>query len=142
MAEAVFRDLVAKAGLSDQIKIDSCGTGGWHVGEPAHYGTIEVLSRNSICTKRLVARQLTVSDFSEFDIIVAMDKRNESDIRAFAEKNRITLPEVRLLLSFASDQSILEVPDPYYEGKFDLVYELVVDGCMGLLKHIERVFVI
>ncbi|KKL83807.1 hypothetical protein LCGC14_1971070, partial [marine sediment metagenome] len=32
-AEGVFRKLVARAGLQDQIQIDSCGTGNWHIGK-------------------------------------------------------------------------------------------------------------
>ena len=30
-----MRDLVAEAGLADRIEVDSAGTGGWHVGQPA-----------------------------------------------------------------------------------------------------------
>jgi hypothetical protein len=43
MAEAVFNDMVAKQGLSDKVKVESAGTGAWHVGEPACYGTRQVL---------------------------------------------------------------------------------------------------
>jgi protein-tyrosine phosphatase len=30
------------------------------------------------------------------------------------------------------------VPDPYYTGGFDRVYELVSAGCSGLLRHIRE----
>ncbi|MEK9655565.1 MAG: low molecular weight phosphotyrosine protein phosphatase, partial [Halieaceae bacterium] len=33
-AHAVFRPQVLKAGLSDQIEIDSAGTHGYHIGNP------------------------------------------------------------------------------------------------------------
>jgi protein-tyrosine phosphatase len=34
-AEGVMAKLVAQAGLQDEIALDSAGTGGWHIGEPA-----------------------------------------------------------------------------------------------------------
>ncbi len=34
MAEAIFRDLVEKEGLTEKINVDSAGTGDWHVGSP------------------------------------------------------------------------------------------------------------
>lgn len=33
MAEAVFRHLVEKKGLSEQISVDSGGIGSWHIGK-------------------------------------------------------------------------------------------------------------
>ncbi|MCA9870327.1 MAG: low molecular weight phosphotyrosine protein phosphatase, partial [Anaerolineae bacterium] len=45
MAEAVFQEYVDEAGLTDAFEVDSAGTGSWHVGEPAHRGTLTVLRR-------------------------------------------------------------------------------------------------
>ena len=39
MAEAVFRDMVEKEGLTDKIEIDSAATSSWEHGNPVHYGT-------------------------------------------------------------------------------------------------------
>jgi protein-tyrosine phosphatase len=30
------------------------------------------------------------------------------------------------------------VPDPYYTGNFDYVYQLVTDGCRGLLAAVRQ----
>ena len=35
MAEIITRDALAEAGLADQVRVDSCGIGGWHVGQHA-----------------------------------------------------------------------------------------------------------
>ena len=35
-AHAVFESLLARRGLSSVVEVDSCGTGEWHVGHPAH----------------------------------------------------------------------------------------------------------
>ena len=34
-AEGVFLHLLVERGFSDQFVVDSAGTGGWHVGNPA-----------------------------------------------------------------------------------------------------------
>lgn len=132
MAEGVFAHLVQEAGLSDRIKVDSCGTGSWHVGENPHRGTQKVLKKNAIkYTHR--SRQLSHNDLAEADYLIAMDRSNKEGIERLGN----TQAEVRMLLEFASDASILEVPDPYYTGGFDYVFDLVMDGCRGLLGHIR-----
>ena len=132
MAEAVFRAQVKEAGLSDRIDVESAGTGNWHAGQPPHSGTIKILKANSIDVGGKRARQLTRSDFSEFDYIIAMDGENVDDIAAVFER------KVPRLLEFAPRGSTLDVPDPYYTGGFDEVYRLVQAGSRGLLQHIRE----
>jgi protein-tyrosine-phosphatase len=40
--------------------------------------------------------------------------------------------------SIAARNYPLEVPDPYYTGEFDLVYELVTAGCTAILADIIK----
>ncbi len=64
---------------------------------------------------------------------MAMDDENVADLqRRFGPHPRL----VRLL-DFAGSTPLREVPDPYYKGNFDTVYQLVVDGCQGLLAEIR-----
>jgi protein-tyrosine-phosphatase len=37
----------------------------------------------------------------------------------------------------AGTSSLEEVPDPYYDGRFEYVYDLVTKGCMALLARIR-----
>src|SRR4029079_2984563 len=62
MAEAVFRDMVVRAGLAGRIAVDSAGTGGWHTGEQPHLGTQRVLRERGIDYTH-AARQITGDDF-------------------------------------------------------------------------------
>jgi protein-tyrosine phosphatase len=72
------------------------------------------------------------------DYIIAMDRYNASDLQALASKAALD-GRLRLLLSFAEGrQAVLDVPDPYYTGNFEEVYQLVEAGCKGLLAHIRR----
>lgn len=137
MADAVFQDMVKKAGLSDQIRVDSAGTGGWHTGEQAHRGTRKVLRDNQIPYDGR-ARQLSRLDFDDFDYLLAMDRSNLNNIRRMMDD---TDAEIRLFLSYANQAGLTdveEVPDPYYDNRFEYVYDLVQKGCQALLDHIRE----
>ncbi|RMG85982.1 MAG: low molecular weight phosphotyrosine protein phosphatase [Chloroflexi bacterium] len=138
MAEGVFAHLVKEAGLDNVIYADSAGTGGWHVGESPHSGTQRVLREHGIAYHGR-ARQFTASDLNEFSYILAMDRSNLSGIRRLVRKD--TSAEIALFLSYAYNKGLVdveEVPDPYYDGRFDYVYELVHTGSQALLDHIRQ----
>jgi len=135
MAEAVFQHLVEEAGLSHAIEADSAGTGSWHTGERAHRGTRDVLARHNIPYEGR-ARQVARRDFGQFDYILAMDDDNLDDLeRMMPPDSRAKLAR---FLDFAPQAPVREVPDPWYDGRFDEVYALVRQGAAGLLEHIRR----
>lgn len=135
MAEAVFRSLVKDAGLASAFEIASVGTGSWHVGERPHPGTQAVLQRNGISVDDKRAQRLSRSDLDYYDYIIAMDQEN---IDGIAQFHSTTRSEIRRLLEFAPSGGPLDVPDPYYTGGFDRVYDLVTAGCQGLLGYIRN----
>ncbi|MDI3327925.1 MAG: low molecular weight protein-tyrosine-phosphatase [Alicyclobacillaceae bacterium] len=137
MAEAVFRKMVEDEGLSGKISVDSAGLGGWHVGEPPHRGTRRVLEGRGIRYDGITARQIARGDLERFDYIVAMDEDNLAGLRRLdpqgAHRHKISL-----LLDYAPESDVREVPDPYFTGRFEEVYRLVEAGCRGLLEHIRH----
>ena len=153
MADAVFQHRVQAAGLSDRIQVDSAGTGAWHTGDPAHPETRAILREQGIDYVGS-ARQIQWADMGRFDYVLAMDRENLSDIlrlvnrgeRSATEKHEHfygsgSKPEIALFLSYANRAGSVaetEVPDPYYHGRYDLVYDLVDKGCAALLDHIRR----
>lgn len=135
MAEGVFRDLVAKAGLSDQFVIDSVGMGAWHVGEAAHRGTLAVLKAHGIAYDGR-SRQISRDDL-KFHYILLADRETQSAFRRFGTPDGV---QVDLMLGAAHRAGLLktdEVPDPYYVGNFEQVYDLVLVGCQTLLDQIR-----
>jgi len=82
MAEALMRHKVAQAGLDDVISVDSAGLGAWHVGEPPHRGTRQILDVNGINYTGQRARQLETADFRAFDYIITMDHANFERVEA------------------------------------------------------------
>ncbi len=134
MAEAVFQHLVNEAGLSEAIVVDSAGTAGWHAGEKAHRGTRAVLAEHNIPYDGR-SRQVTLRDFEQFHYILAMDRSNLDDLRRMAPQN--TSAKIFLFMDYAENPSTHEVPDPYYDGRFEEVYGLVRQAAVGLLAHIR-----
>jgi len=136
MAEAVLRDMVVKAGLEQEIEVDSAGTGGWHEGQPPHKGTIEILNRYDICSDKLIARQVISDDLTNFQYVIVMDDSNMEDLLTFGSAHPNTY--VGKLCDFLQNSVYENVPDPYYTGDFDEAYELVIAGCKGLLEFIKN----
>jgi protein-tyrosine phosphatase len=125
-AEAVMRALLDERGID--IDVDSAGTGAWHAGSaPDRRATAAAAARGYRLSGR--ARQVRRADFDDFDVIVAMDADNLRDLAELAP--RAAVSKLRLLPSG-------EVPDPYYGGPdgFDLVLDIVVDGCSRLLDEL------
>jgi protein-tyrosine phosphatase len=135
MAEAVFQHLVDEAGLHDAIQVDSAGTSDWHVDERAHHGTRRVLRAHGIEYEGR-SRQITAADFSRYDYILAMDDSNLDDLHAMRPENSRAV--IARFLDFAPDLPTREVPDPYFDGRFEEAYALVVQGAQALLDHIRR----
>ena len=136
MAEAVFRELVHKEGLSDKIEVDSSGTGDWHIGQQPHSGTRALLDREHISYEGMKARQFSVQDLDTFDYIVAMDDKNINDLKGF--HNDPNSAAIKKLMDFVNEPLESDIPDPYYTGDFDYTYKLVSEGCINLLQHIKE----
>lgn len=135
MAEAVFRHLVAQDGLQSQIEADSAGTGGWHTGEAPHQGTRRVLREQGIAYTH-AARQVAPADFSHFDYLIALDRSHLDELQYLA--GRDSRATIRLLMDYVPGAHVRDVPDPYYTGGFGEVYDLVMQGCRGLLDTIVQ----
>lgn len=136
MAEAVFKDIVAEAGLEGRFEVDSVGTDTYHVGELAHPGTRKVLARHGI-ESDCISRRVTFDDLTGADYVLAMDHYNMSDLQSIGR--RVSLDgRLHMLLSFVEGVRLSDVPDPYYTGNFEEVYQLVEAGCRGLLAHIRE----
>ncbi|WP_174732820.1 low molecular weight protein-tyrosine-phosphatase [Mesobacillus harenae] len=134
MAEARFRDLLIREGLEQKVLVDSAGTGDWHVGNSPHEGTRQILDQYKIEYKGIKARQLTKDDLLNFDYVIGMDMDNINNVHSLAGSESVTI--ISRLLDY-SEQGNKDVPDPYYTGNFDEVYQLIDAGCQSLLDHIK-----
>jgi len=139
-AEGTMRALVEEAGLGRQVQLDSAGTGAWHVGEPPDRRATAAARARGI-ELHGAAREVTRTDFDDFDLVLAMDRSNMRALRRLAPSEEAR-EKVRLLREFdpaSAGAADLDVPDPYYgaAGGFDEVLDLVQAACTGLLDHIR-----
>lgn len=138
-AEGVFLHLLNERGLSDRFVVDSAGTGGWHTGNPADRRMQAAAARRGIQLLSR-ARQISLDDLSDFDLVLTMDDANLAAVQGLAREagNRATAT-VRPMLSYSQRFSETEVPDPYYGGEagFEHVLDLLEDACSNLLDELS-----
>jgi protein-tyrosine phosphatase len=138
MAEGVFRQVVADAGLSHRFNIDSSGTGSWHVGRPPDIRAQQALGLRGIDISPLRARQVTRDDFKSFDLVLAMDRSNYDRLMTLAPD--VYEPNIRLFMKYAPEMGICEIPDPFFGGPegFDYVLNLIEVASRGLLASLMK----
>ena len=135
----MLRMLVEREGIADRVVIDSAGTYGGHSGERSDPRMIRAAAARGIeMTHR--ARQVREEDFDHFDRIIAMDDNNYEALFRLAPHRdaQMKIFRFRDFLRHHPDWSY--IPDPYYEGHegFELVLDLVEDGCQTMLDKILR----
>jgi len=123
-AEAVLR-----ANLPS-VDVDSAGTGAWHVGDPPYPPAIKAAAERGYDLTTLRARQVTEQDFHEFDLILAMDAANLRHLKDMCPRGATA--SVKLLMDYAPDVAVSEVPDPYYTGDFEGALDLIEAAAEGL----------
>lgn len=139
-AEGIFCDLVAKQGLQARYRIDSAGTGGWHVGASPDPRSRQEAKKHGIMLPSK-ARQFHADDFRDFDHIIAMDRTNLRDMLKLCPESDLST-KAKLLRDFDpknENRAPLDVPDPYY-GKvdgFSHVFEICRRSCQTLLETLE-----
>ena len=135
MAEVVLRDELERAGLAGKVTVSSAGTGDWHVGEPMDARARSELTRRGYSGSGHQARQLQPSWLDDYDLVLAMDRRNLANLHRMAARDPELDGRIRLMLSFDPHSAEgAEVPDPYdgRPGEFAKVFELVRAAAEGL----------
>ena len=143
VAEAVFNHLAEQAGRGREFEVDSAGTGGWHAGESPDPRSRAIAQKHGLALAHR-ARQVRRSDFNDFDLIIAMDQENHSDLLSFSALKPGQRAKVKLLREFDPQADAdamrggLDVPDPYYCGPegFERMYELIERSARKLLESL------
>jgi protein-tyrosine-phosphatase len=132
-AEAIFRQLVALRLDADDWRIDSCGTGSWHVGKRPDPRALKALTANGYQTEHR-ARQLSSDDYQNFDWLLGMDGDNLANLH---DRQPQSAPARIALLADYDPQGASEVGDPYYGGEegFHEVFTLIRRCCERFLEQ-------
>lgn len=136
-AEGVFRAFLSEHAPDLKIHVDSAGTHAYHSGEPPDARARRAANHRGIDLSDLRARRVADEDFEKFDLILAMDLLNLETLRDRCPTEY--QGRLHLLLDFAQQASVQEVPDPYYGGLhgFERVLDLVQEASIGLLEHLR-----
>ena len=136
-AEAVLKSL-----LGEEHQVDSAGTSAWHEGEPpdarsTHHASLRGYSLTG------ASRALKTQDFEDYDLLLAMDKRNQFDMEKMCSERK-NLPKIKLITDFcqihAADTVERGVPDPYHKGDegFEIVLDIIEDASGVLAQKIKE----
>ena len=118
------------------MKLDSAGTSNWHQGEAAYAPMQIAAKKRGYDLSKSRARQITERDFSDFDLIIAMDKSNRKKLEKLRPVG-VNTP-IELMLDYLPDQPVRGVPDPYFTREFNRVIDLIELASDALLFSLLR----
>ena len=133
--EGVFRSLLSQHSLVDKIIVDSAGTIGFHTHKSAD-ARMQSAARARGYELLSKSRKITYADLETFDLIIAMDRDNFSDIKTV---HPAPTAEIKLLSDFLGDDWPMDVPDPYRgrdEG-FEYVIDMIESACPKILEYLS-----
>ena len=136
MAEGVFRRVVEEGNMRHLFEIDSAGMGDWHKGEAPDHRAQKAARGRGVDISGQSARKVELEDFEVFDLVLAMDGSDISDLYEIAP--HAARPKIRRFLSYAPHLGTGDVPDPYYGGEqgFDHALDLIEAAARGLLADL------
>ncbi len=133
LAEGILQYKADKAGLN--WKVDSAGTGNWHIGEPPHHLSQKVARLNGVDISKQCCRQFRKEDMLQYDKIYVMDSSNYNDVKHIS-RELWDESKVDLLLNELYPGQNRNVPDPWYgtEDGFHTVYDMIAKACDNILR--------
>ena len=133
LAEGILASKLPK----NKFKVDSAGTGSWHIGNAPDERSIITAKKNGILISNQKCRQITTNDFDFFDYIYVMDNNNYIDVLELS-KNQEHRKKVQLILNELFPNENVDVPDPYYglQNGFDSVYQMLNEACDLIAKKL------
>jgi protein-tyrosine phosphatase len=141
MAAVTLRAELERAGLAGRVRVDSAGTGDWHVGQRMDAGARAELRRRGLDGSAHRARQVSRAELATYDLIVAMDEANLASLRRLAGRDGELGGRLALLRSFDPAAGPgAEVPDPYGRrpDAYAEVFEQVAAAAKGLTAQLGR----
>jgi protein-tyrosine phosphatase len=122
-AEGAFRNQVDKQNVAHLFEIDSAGTHAYHIGEQPDSRSQLSANKFGVDLSNQRGRQVHESDFYYYDYIFAMDESNLANLQAICPKQQLS--KLFLMLDNIPNNNTKNVPDPYFEGRFDNVFEML-----------------
>lgn len=135
-AEGAFRAQMQKRGMQDLFDIDSAGTHAYHIDERPDARAQAIAHKYKVDLSTQRARQVHESDFYYYDYIFAMDTNNLADLQDICPPEH--QHKLALMLDNIPKNNGKSVPDPYFEGRFDEVFEMLNRASDFLLDRLMK----
>ena len=136
MAEFIFRDMVKRNHLENEISVSSCATSTeeiWgDIGNPVYPPAKAELAKHGLSCEGKRAVQLKKSDYDKYDLFIGMDKANIRNMQRILGGDPDS--KIRKLMEYTERGG--DVADPWYSGRFDVAYRDIYDGCEGLADYL------
>ena len=133
MAEFVMKDLVSKAGRSEDFFISSAAVSDEETGNDIYPPAKRMLHSMGIPFSYHEAHKITLEEFRQNDLVIIMDDSNRRLLR-WILGNEADSPKVHLLMEYAGQKR--SVADPWYTGDFRKAYDDILKGCKGLCESL------
>ena len=110
-------------------RIDSAAIMDWNIGKPPHRDTVAVAAARGVSLEMLVGRQIELSDFHAFDLILGMDDANMEALEAMKPSSATAL--IGRLGALTGPGDIATIVDPWGEPHaiFEAVFEQIKTAC-------------
>ncbi|WP_066045991.1 low molecular weight protein-tyrosine-phosphatase [Bathymodiolus septemdierum thioautotrophic gill symbiont] len=133
-AEGAFRVQMKKLGVEDLFEVDSAGTHAYHIGEQPDARSQLSANKYGVDLSTQRARQVHESDFYHYDYIFAMDASNLADMMDICPAEH--QHKLSLMLDNIPNNNGKGVPDPYFKGRFDAIFEMLNRASTFLLNKL------
>lgn len=125
MAQFIMQKLVADAGLSEKISVDSAASKPTN-GEILHQGIAAKLGMEKIPFTGHIARTITPADYAANDLILCMDAGNVEQVKAIVGGD----PDKKI-------STLLDKDIPWDKKGFATTFDDILRGCKMLLYKIS-----
>ncbi|WP_076459137.1 low molecular weight protein-tyrosine-phosphatase [Limosilactobacillus caccae] len=136
MAEAMFKQEVATAGLSDKITVDSAATSREEEGNGPHPGAAKTMHAHGLSTAGLVSRPITRQDFDWADYIICMDNMNKYNLQRMAPA--ADRDKIHMAYEIIPGKEQQEIPDPWYTHRFEDTYASLAETLPKWLAKMQK----
>lgn len=132
MAEMIFKDLIIKNNKRYKFSCVSRATSMEELGNPIYPQAKRKLEQMGVTCEAHKASMVTKEDYDKYDYIIVMEERNRRDLlRIFKEDKE---NKIHLLMEYTN--TIKDIDDPWYTGNFDIAFNEINEGCIGLYNYL------
>lgn len=137
LAEGIMQKKIEENQLDWMV--ESAGTSGHHIGQAPDERSIKIARQKKIDISHYKARKFNYGDFAQYDLILAMDSMNYTDIiRQSIDEDEKS--KVHLIMNYVEKGRNIAVPDPYYGGEdgFEKVYSMLEKACDKIIEEYQK----